>query len=189
MLRRRIFTSEKLAWAVVFFYIIVLYSTLGIAFDLYVSVYDQVGKETVSTWMNGSFVLTGTCLLLVVIIFLRPKASGYVAIVLICLCVAFCLDQLTVPAKRFHFFQYAPLTILVFDALRFRISDHGIYIWVMAIVSFVGLGDETVQWLLPDRHFGIPDLVINSTAGLLTLVFIGFVLKEENYPWPGRREE
>ena len=52
------------------------------------------------------------------------------------------------------------------------------------MVSVVGLGDETLQWILANRHFGILDLLTNTTAGLLTLVFIVFVLGEENYPYP-----
>ncbi len=38
------------------------------------------------------------------------------------------------------------------------------------MVSVVGLGDETLQWILAIRHFGILDLLTNTTAGLLTLV-------------------
>jgi hypothetical protein len=49
----------------------------------------------------------------------------------------------------------------------------------MALVALAGLGDETIQWLLPDRHFGVLDLAINSVAGLLALVFIGFVWNPE----------
>lgn len=171
------FRSERLAWAVVAVYTAILYSTLTLAFDLYVSVYDRVGKATVSWWMNAAFVVAGVLLLAWVLRQFRPDAPGWAAILLICLVVAFCLEHLTVPAKRFHFFQYSPLTVFLFHALRFRCRDSGIFIWSMVLVSLIGLGDETIQWMLPDRHFGTLDLVINSTAGLLTLVFIGFVAK------------
>ena len=101
---------------------------------------------------------------------------------LICLGVAFSLQILTIPAKRFHFLQYAPLTVLVFDALRFTIRGRFLYIWTLALVALIGLGDETLQWMLPNRYFGIVDLVVNTVAGLFALAFIGFVLGEENYP-------
>jgi hypothetical protein len=186
--RRGIFTSERYAWVAVALYTLILYSTLTVAFDLYVSVYDRVGKAAVSQWMNMSLAGTGVLLALIAIIWIQPKASGYLALLLIGLSVVFCVSHLPIPAKRFHFFQYAPLTVLVFDSLRFRCRDRGIYVCSMALVALIGLGDETIQWLLPDRHFGTLDLVINSAAGLLTLVFIGFVLGEENYPFP-RREK
>lgn len=186
---RGIFATQRLAWIAVALYTIFLYSTLTIAFDLYVSVYDQVGRATVSKWMNLGLAGAVTVVMVVTIAKIRPRASGYLALLLIGLSLVFCVSHLPIPAKRFHFFQYAPLTVLVFDALRFRCRDRGIYVCSMAVVTIIGLGDETIQWLLPDRHFGVLDLVINSAAGLLTLVFIGFVLGEENYPFPAEPNE
>lgn len=184
--RPTFFQTETRAWIAVALYTVVLYSTLTVAFDLYVSVYDQVGKATVSFWMNAAVGACAAVVSVVAIWRIRPRLSGYAALILIGLALAFTLSHLPVPAKRFHFFQYAPLTVLIFDALRFRCRDHSIYVWTMLLVTVAGLGDETIQWLLPDRHFGTLDLVINSTAGLLTLVFIGFVIGDEKYPW-GRR--
>ncbi len=186
--RSGIFATERQAWIAVALYTIVLYSTLTVAFDLYVSVFDRVGKATVSQWMNLSLAGTGALLVLLTVVWIRPRASGYLALLLIGLSLAFCVSQLPIPAKRFHFFQYAPLTVIIFDSLRFRCSDRSIYVCSMALVTLIGLGDETIQWMLPDRHFGTIDLVINSAAGLLTLVFIGFVLGEEKYPFPSRTQ-
>ena len=56
-------------------------------------------------------------------------------------------------------------------------------------MALIGLGDETLQWMLPNRYFGIVDLVVNTAAGLFALAFIGFVLGEENYPWGPQRSE
>lgn len=182
-----LFSKERTAWITVAAYTLFLYATLAIAFDLYVWVFDQIGRQSMSWWMNLGFSIAGAVLFLSVVFVYRPQASGYVAMAMIGLAVTFCLQFLPVPAKRFHFFQYAPLTLLVYDAIRFRLRDQSRYIWAMALVSLIGLGDETIQWLLPDRHFGVLDLVINAAAGLLTLVFLGFVVKEENYPWPGRK--
>lgn len=54
-------------------------------------------------------------------------------------------------------------------------------------MALIGLDDETIQWILPSRHFGVLDIFVNAEAGLLTLVFIRFVLREENYPWGSRQ--
>jgi len=147
------FSSEWKAWTAVAVYTGLLYSTLTLAFDAYVFVYDRVGRETVSFWMNFAVGATGV------------------------LVVAYCLSQLPVPAKRFHFLQYGPLTALVYAALAFRSRNPDRYVWAMLLVSLIGLGDETIQALLPDRHFGMLDLVINSTAAAVTLAFIGFVAR------------
>ena len=66
----------------------------------------------------------------------------------------------------------------------FRVASCFHYIWTIVIVSVIGPGDETLQWILPNRYFGIPDLLTNATGGFLTLVFIVFVLGKENYSYP-----
>ena len=108
---------------------------------------------------------------------------------LIVVAVAMTLYGLEIPAKRFHFFQYAPATLLVFDALRFTLKDRWLYTGTLALVALIGLGDETIQWILPTRHFGFLDILVNAEAGLLTLLFIRFVLREENYPWGSRNRD
>ena len=183
MWQQGIFRRERSAWIVFALYTIFLYSTLSLAFDLYVSVYQKLGREVVSTWMNVSFVLVGLVLLLWVLPAYRPSKWGYGVLVLIGGVVAFCLWTLTVPAKRFHFFEYAPLTLLAFEALRFRLGGRRLMLGTIVAVALVGLGDELIQASLPDRHFGFLDLAVNLTAGVLTLLFIVVVVRRHNYPW------
>ena len=181
-IERGIFSSARKAWIAVAAYTVFLYATLTTAYDIFMFYSNQVGPDSVLSYMNMAFVPVGVALLLF-IIFSLPRVWGvYLSFALICLGVAFSLQILTIPAKRFHFFQYAPLTVLVFDALRFTIRDRFLYIWTLALVALIGLGDETLQWMLPNRYFGIVDLVVNTVAGLFALAFIGFVLGEENYP-------
>lgn len=176
------FRRERTAWLAVFLYVVLLYSSLSLAFDIYVTIFDYYGRETVSLAMNSLYAIFGLFVLSGVLRFLRPAPSGYGAILLIALALAFSLSHLEVPAKRFHYLQYGPLTVLIFDALRFRLQGSGIYIWTMLLVALVGLGDECIQWLLPERHFGLLDVVINASAGLLALVFLGFVVRPSLYP-------
>jgi hypothetical protein len=180
--RRTIFKSERNAWLAVCLYTIVLYSTLTLAFDLYVSIYGSIGKSSMSSAINLAFAAIGALLIIWTLMCVRPRLSGYLALVMIFLAIAFCLHHLSIPAKRFHFLQYGPLALLVFDSISFRCRKRDRYIWTIALVALIGLGDETIQLLLPDRHFGILDVVINTVAGMLTLVFIGFVWGDENYP-------
>ena len=181
---RGIFPSERTAWAAVGSYTILLYGTLTVAYDLYTAVYRRIGEAEMSLWIDRLFLVTGFALLVFIVLMLPRTVRSYLAFAVICAAVAFCLHLITVPAKRFHFFQYAPLTVLVFDAVRFRSLGRFQYVWTVVLVSVIGLGDETIQWMLPTRFFGIPDLLTNSTAGLLTLVFIAFVLGEARYPFP-----
>ncbi len=186
-IERGIFPSVRNAWIAVAAYTVFLYATLTIAYDIFMFYSNRIGPDSMLSYMNLAFVPVGVILLLF-IIFSLPRVWGvYLSFTLICLGVAFSLQILTIPAKRFHFFQYAPLTVLVFDALRFTIRGRFLYIWTLALVALIGLGDETLQWILPNRFFGIADLVVNTAAGLFTLAFIGFVLGEENYPWGPQR--
>lgn len=78
---------------------------------------------------------------------------------------------------------------MVFDALRFTLKDGWLDVGTLALVALIGVGDETLQWILPTRHFGWLDIIVNAEAGLLTLIFIRFVLREENDPWGSRRRD
>ena len=181
---RGIFSSEWKAWAAVVAYTVLLYGTLTVLYDLYSAVYGRLGEIEMSQLINRGFFVAGLALLGFIVLGLPRNVRSYLVFGLICLTVAACLQVITTPAKRLHLFQYGPLTLLVFDAVRFRAATRFRYIWTIVIVSVIGLGDETLQWILPNRYFGIPDLLTNAAAGVLTLVFIVFVLGEENYPYP-----
>ncbi len=187
-MRPGIFSSPRKAWIAVVLYTVFLYSTLTLAFDLYMSLFDRMGREFMDSLMSWMYLPLGLILVALILLFFPRRIGAHVAFLLVTLALICCLQFLTVPAKRFHFLQYGPLTVLVFDALRFHCHDRYHYVWTLLIVALLGLGDETVQGILPDRHFGVADVVLNSVAALLTLAFLGFVIGDENYPW-GRRSK
>lgn len=187
-LERGLFSSARTAWLVTAVYTIFLYSTLTLAFRLYVWMFARYGKPFMSSLMIWIYVPVGVALLVLLFFGLPRQLGRYVTFLLLALSLAFCLDRLTIPAKRFHFLEYAPLAVLVFDALRFHCRDRYHYVWTMVIVALVGLGDEVIQGILPNRYFGINEVVTNAAAGLFALIFIAFVMGEENYPWPRRQK-
>lgn len=180
------FSSETRAWIAVGLYTACLYSTLSVAFRLYVTIYDRVGPATVSQTMNGVLLVAAALGGLWTIRVYRPRPAGYLALLISLLVLLYAMDVLDVPAKRFHYFQYVPLAILVFDALRFRFPAPDLHLYTFATVCLIGLGDEALQGLLPNRYFGVTDLVVNASAGALTLLILAFVVGEENYPFPRR---
>lgn len=138
--------------------------------------------------INSTFVFVGLGALTAIGRTVRAKPGSSLAFLLICLATAFCVNAITTPAKRLHFFQYGPLSVLVFAAVGFRSSDRFRYIWTLAIVSLIGLGDELIQGALPSRRFAVVDIATNAMAGALTLAFIGFVIGEGSpVPQPGAR--
>jgi hypothetical protein len=183
-----LFRSARTAWLAVSVYTIVLYSTLTLAFRLYVWIFDRMGKPFMSALMIWIYVPFGLALFALLFFRLPRQLGRYVSFLMLTLAMAYCLDRITIPAKRFHFLEYAPLGVLVFDALRFHCRTRYHYVWTMVVVSLIGLGDEIIQGILPNRYFGINEVVTNAAAGLFALIFIGFVLGEENYPWPRRKQ-
>ncbi|MEE8348468.1 MAG: VanZ family protein [Acidobacteriota bacterium] len=188
-LKDGIFSSAKRAWLAAIAYTLFLYGTLSVAYDVFIFLASDISSDAVSERMNALFLVTGTILLLYLVFRLPRTWSSLLWFSLIGLAVAMTLRGLPLPAKRFHFFQYAPATLLVFDALRFNLKGGWLYLGTLGLVALIGLGDETIQWILPTRHFGILDVLVNAEAGLLTLLFIRFVLREENYPLGWRRRD
>ena len=120
---RGIFSSEWKAWAAVAAYTVLLYGTLTVLYDLYSAVYGRLGEIEMSQLINRGFFVAELSLLGVIVLGLPRNVRSYLVFGLICLAVAACLQVITTPAKRLHLFQYAPLTLLVFDAARFRGCD------------------------------------------------------------------
>ncbi len=178
--------SGRAAFLALAGYILLLYLSPDLSYDLYMFVFRRIGRDTASVWMNGAFAAVG---LTAFLLLLRRglKAGAWVAFLLISLAVGFCLVYLDIPAKRFHFFQYAPLTILVSVNVRLRCTDRYQYVWTLLAVSLVGLGDELIQGALPNRHFSFVDVFIDTGAGLLTLAFVEFVVGPDSRNEPAGR--
>ncbi len=182
-IQRGIFSSSGRAWLAVIVYTLFLYATLTLAFDIYVWFYNRMGKLFMSRLMIGLYIPVALLLLAFLIFHLPRRLDSYVAFGMIGLALGYSLHTIDVPAKRFHFLQYGPLTVLILDALRFRCRNHFVYMWALLLVALIGLGDEALQGLLPNRYFGFQEVVTNTVAGLFALAFVAFVMGEDYYPW------
>ena len=169
-------------------YTLLLYATLTLAFDIYAWFYDRMGKLFMSRPMLGLYAPVALLLLSFLILRLPRRLDSYVAFGMIGLALGYALHSIEVPAKRFHFLQYGPLAVLILDALRFRFRDRYLYMWTLLLVALIGLGDEALQGLLPNRYFGFQEVATNTIAGLFALAFVVFVMGEENYPWGRSRK-
>lgn len=63
-----------------------------------------------------------------------------------------------------HYVQYGTLSLLLFRAFSHRVRDYSIYVAVTITGTLVGMMDETVQWLTPDRVFDLRDIWLNFTG-------------------------
>ncbi len=77
-----------------------------------------------------------------------------------------------IPEERIHFLEYGFLVFLVFRALRIDIKGVSSYFFAFLITSFIGLGDEGIQYLLPNRYYQTEDVILNCISAALGLLLI-----------------
>lgn len=92
------------------------------------------------------------------------------------------------PEESLHFVQYGVLSLLVYRALRHRLSDPSIYLAAAMIGCLCGIADELIQWIVPRRFFDYRDIAINAVAVLLVQAAIAFGLRPPavRAPWSRR---
>jgi VanZ family protein len=82
------------------------------------------------------------------------------------------------PEERIHFVEYAVLGVLLYFALREGILGRRLILYIPALVFIIGLGDELIQGILPNRVYDFRDVLMNLAGGILgELILISFNLK------------
>ena len=83
------------------------------------------------------------------------------------------------PAERIHFLEYAALSILWWRVLRHLSPNRqATYLLVLVITASLGVVDELIQYLLPNRWFGLDDILRNASGGALGVMYLGLVEKK-----------
>ena len=67
-------------------------------------------------------------------------------------------------AKRVHVVQYALLALVVRGMLAGRLSGATLVIATALTAALLGVHDELLQGLRPDRYFGLGDILVNGIA-------------------------
>jgi len=81
------------------------------------------------------------------------------------------------PIEKIHLIEYGALGFLIFKALKNDLKDLSIYIWSALIICYIGIIDETIQWIVPNRVGTIEDVWLNIRSGVLVLMLIGLVIR------------
>ena len=77
-----------------------------------------------------------------------------------------------IPEEAVHLVEYAVLGLLSFRAFSHRLRDPTIYLCGTAVGTLVGIVDEGLQWVAPNRYWTGSDLGINLVASALVQVAI-----------------
>lgn len=77
---------------------------------------------------------------------------------------AFWMADEQFPAKRIHVAQYILLALVVRKAFDFRLSGIALLVAAGSLTTVLGVHDELLQGLHPDRFFGTDDLLVNTLS-------------------------
>ncbi|MBN2054387.1 VanZ family protein [bacterium] len=164
-------------WISTILYIVVIYATLGImpkartllttrfGDGLYAPLYVLIGAGLI---LAGWYTLRGvrrngpaSCAVFVVL------AGTYLWLML----------RLDIVVERVHFLEYGLLSLFFLRLLLFYVRSPIMYAWCVLLTFLAGLGDETIQWLLPNRVGEYRDILINGQAALLVHLIVAFAIK------------
>ncbi len=173
--------SPKRAWLALLLYTAGLYASLDLTYKVYVLVHDRIGRHRMSLLVNSFCVAVAVALVLYVAKRVPRSVGSYSALLGILGATGLLLRMERVPADRIHLIQYAPLAVLAFGLHRFYWHGFRVHAAALATVFLIGCGDEVLQSLLPNRHFDLHDIFLNTIAGVLALSLLGLVVR------PGRR--
>ena len=177
-------------WGLTLAYIGVVYCTLG--------VFPAVWKRlTVLT--DGSIKHLGTVVAIVTVVSLlwrigsrvgRQSWKPYIAMALTTTAYVYLLYALSrFPAERLHLLEYGLMAYLILRALQLDLADRPAYAWSLVLTTIVGLGDEIIQLILPQRFFEFKDVFLNMVSGGLALLLVRFAIDYNGGPHSIRRVE
>lgn len=106
------------------------------------------------------------------------QALTYVLLLSVLAAYLFGLIIISIPEERLHFVEYGVLAFLVYRALILDVSKRLGYLLAFIITTLIGLGDEGIQYLLPNRYYQFKDVCLNSISAALGLIFV-FVVQRE----------
>jgi hypothetical protein len=166
--------KQWLSWLYVTIWSLMIYLTIPFARVIQKFVSRQWSSD-LFTYGVLSAILLAIVILAVHIIRYRPiSRSGYfwistVGVVFIVYTIKLGEEN---PEEAVHFIQYGVLGVLAYRALAHRIRDISIFFSAAAICGIIGIIDEVIQWLTPQRYWDLRDVWLNFLAAALLQISI-----------------
>lgn len=163
--------SKSHLWLIIMAYVAVIYLTLPVMRPVLMFLQKTLGKDVLSLAVNLLLVFA-VSFSFILIVKKRNLGHGRLALILaILLAGAGVAMGYEIPAERIHFLEYGILGSLVLNAAinSWKIPILSSFVFV----SIIGIGDETIQWFLPNRVGDIRDVFMNSVGGLLGISVTG----------------
>jgi VanZ family protein len=173
-------------WFQAFLCIAAILCTVPAARSIQKFVYTSIGRSYI-TYAILFLIVSGLIALFSVLVFkLKTKnISQYIWLFLISgIYVYFTLRLSPIPEEAAHFVEYGLLTFFVFRALSHRIRDKSVYVTTILFVTFAGITDEFLQWLLPSRIWDYRDIGFNVVAAALFILIVWKAIRPKEIGQP-----
>jgi len=164
------------AWGPAVAYVIFVYATVPVFPDVWQRLREHAGAAGISHL--GTILVGGLALALGARSWRRARLEGVhwrlAALAVVLGLYAWLLSVFgRFPAERLHLLEYGFMAYLLCRALLLDMRPRAAYAWALSLTAAIGFGDETIQWVLPQRFFELKDVALNVAAGSLGLAFMG----------------
>lgn len=168
-------------WIILGSYSLLILATLSIVRRLRDLLTNAIGASGFSVCVS---LLMGLVGIIAVVGTLRRKECRsprrIVALALGVALYAFLISRLDLAVERLHYAQYGLAAILALYALAPSFPNAGTFFLAFFYVAALGLLDEGIQWVIPNRVGEIRDVGINISAGALGL-FLGSIMGGDRF--------
>ena len=169
------------SWSYAALWAIALLTTLPFAPGVFALIENRAGQGS-GRWI--AYLLVGTlialCFAVATRYLIRANAvstARFAGLMALAALIAGMTVSSTAPVEGLHFLQYGVLGLLLHRALSHHMRDSAIYIAAALIGGTVGILDEAIQWLLPNRFWDLRDIAFNFSGAVIAQIFIAFVLQ------------
>ena len=111
------------------------------------------------------FILTAVCIIALVLkrpSAGRPRQYAWLVAGVVVAAIGLSLPDAQVFAKRIHIPEYMILALVVRRALSFHVNGYALLLWAGLIGVVLGVHDELLQGLHPQRYYGLRDMTVNA---------------------------
>ncbi|MFC1646165.1 VanZ family protein [Candidatus Omnitrophota bacterium] len=165
-------------WSVTLLYITFIFATLGVMPRIWPKIDSLLaGKSVLAIYVIYSIV---GALTLNFILFIKRERSyrKYILFFLFIGIIIATIKLVKLPAEKIHVAEYGLLGVLFYNALKVDFDRFGKKLYIYGIIAclIIGILDEIIQLILPNRYFGWSDIVVNSVCAIVVLLMIKFVI-------------
>ena len=147
--------------------------------------YARIWTDWITERFSGYFIPITVLLVFVLMLVFsivrlaRRKAGVFEWTIFVMLLAAYgySLFRLEIIIEQVHFLEYGLLAFLFIKAVRIDRRDAGGYVIAIVLIALIGIIDEYIQGILPNRVGELHDVYLNILSGVLALCWYRIIIK------------